>query len=146
MTVATREQIINALLVRLSASGQFKTIGRRNRNTESIPPHETPALLLVQHSEKYARPAINLPPKRTISLRAIVYSDVGGNENAIPASVINNLVDAIDTAMIPDDPASQRCTLGGLVYSALIEGDVIEAPGDVTGKGLAIVPIQILIP
>jgi hypothetical protein len=144
--MATREEIINALFNRLAASGPFKTVGRRNRDPESIPPCETPALMLVEHSEKNARPAPNLPPKRTMSLRAIIYSDVGCDENAIPASLVNNLLDAIDAALVPDDPSSNRCTLGGLVYSVVIEGDVIMAPGDVTGKGLAIMPIQILIP
>ena len=143
---ASRETIINALFAKLSASSAFATAGRRNRDPESIPTSQTPALLLVEHSEKYIVQAIPLPSKRTINLRAIIYTDVGNDDNAIPATVVNNCLDAIDAALKPDDLQSQRCTLGGLAYSAKIEGDVVKAPGDVTGKGLAIVPIQILIP
>jgi hypothetical protein len=143
---ASRETIINALFTKLVTSGQFNTTGRRNRDPESIAPEQTPALLLVEHTEKYAIPSPSLPAKRMINLRAILYTDVGDDDNAIPATVINNLLDGVDAALVPDDPTSQRCTLGGLVYSVKIDGDVIKAPGDVTGKGLAIVPLQILIP
>jgi hypothetical protein len=144
--MASRETIITALFTKLAASGDFVTTGRRNRDPESIPSNQTPALMLVEHSEKYAVPSPSLPVKRTINLRAILYTDVGDDDNAIPAMVVNNLLDGVDAALVPDDPTSQRCTLGGLAYSVKIDGDVIKAPGDVTGKGLAIVPLQILIP
>jgi hypothetical protein len=38
------------------------------------------------------------------------------------------------------------CRLGGLVASLTINGEVIKAPGDISGKSLAIVPIRILLP
>ena len=144
--MTSRETIINALFQRLANAGGFNTTGRRNRDPESIKTADTPALLLVEHSEKYTVPSPSLPGKRAINLRAIVYTDVGDNDSAIPATIINNQLDAIDAALVPDDPTSGRCTLGGLVYSVKIDGDIIKAPGDVSGKGLAVVPLQILIP
>ncbi len=136
---ASREQIMTALLSRLAGSGEFATIGRRNRRPESIAAINTPALMLVEHSETYERPSPNQPPIRTLEVRAIVYCDVGQDENAIPSSIVNQLLDGIDSVMVPDSRMLGRCTLGGLVYSAMIDGDVIKAPGDVTGKSLAVV-------
>lgn len=142
----TREQVMAALLAKLAGSGEFATVGRRNRDPELIAAANTPALILVEHSETYVRPSPSLEPIRTLEVRAIVYSDTGQDENAIPSSIVNVLLDGVDAALAPDDMSSNRCTLGGLVYSARIEGALIKAPGDVTGKGLAVIPIKIVIP
>lgn len=144
--MTAREQAINALLAKLAATAEFATVGRRNRSPETIASVSTPALMLVEASEEYKRPSPSVPPIRTLRVSAIIYYDVGDNENAIPASVINPLLDGFDAALVPDDPISGRCTLGGLVYSVLIEGEMLKAPGDVTGKGLAVVPIAIVLP
>lgn len=143
---ASREQIMAALLSRLAASGEFATIGRRNRRPESIAAINTPALMLVEYSETYERQAPNLPPVRTLEARAIVYCDAGQDENAIPSSMVNTLLDGIDAVLVPDNPVLGRCTLGGLVYSAMIDGDIVRSPGDITGKSLALVPIKIIVP
>ncbi|MEI9917085.1 MAG: hypothetical protein WDN29_16280 [Methylovirgula sp.] len=36
--------------------------------------------------------------------------------------------------------------LGGLAYSVIIDGETETAPGDITGKAIAVVPITILLP
>jgi hypothetical protein len=144
--MTTREQVMNTLLDLLAGSGEFATVGRRNRSPESFSPATTPALMVVKHSESSVRQSPNLPAKRTLNIRAIIYIDVGDDENAIPESIINNLLEGFDAVMKPDDPGTGKCTLGGLVYSAMIDGDDVEAPGDVTGKGLAIVSIKVILP
>ena len=143
---ASREQALTALLAVLSKSGEFKLIGRRNRDPEAIGPDQSPALLLLEHSEIYKRPSINLPPIRQLTVMAVVYNDVGSDENAIPSSAVNNVLDQIDALLKPDDMIKNVFTLGGLVSSALIDGEVTKAPGDMTGKSLAIVPIKITFP
>jgi hypothetical protein len=142
----TREQATNAVLQKLVATGAFNMIGRRNRDPESIPTNETPALFVLNHSETNLRPRPNTPPIRTLHIRVVVYTDAGGSESAVPSSTIAALLEIVDAAFAPDDVSSNRCTLGGLVYSAIVQGETIEAPGDVTGKGLAIVPIEVIIP
>jgi hypothetical protein len=142
----TREQIMTALLTTLTASGNFPTYGRRNRHPETIAATNTPALILVGHGETYERQSPSLPARRTLDVDAIIYTDVGQNENAIPDSILNPLLDGLDASLMPDSPGTGRCTLGGLVYSAMIDGEIVKAPGDVTGKGLAIVPIRVIIP
>jgi hypothetical protein len=143
--MATREEIATALLAKLAATGAFVMYGRRLLGPESIPQNQTPALCLVDANELYESQARNLPSKRMLMLDAIVYVDVGSDVNAVPATPLNNALDAIDTALKADS-GQGFCTLGGKVHSAKITGEVQKAPGDVTGKGLAIVPIEVLIP
>lgn len=142
---ATREAIVAALLAKLTAAATWGEIGRRNRDPNNIASPGAPALLLIKHHEHYEAPSLNLPARRTMNMLAVVYIDVGSDENGIPDAVLNPLQDAIDGALAPDDPQG-RCTLGGLVASCRISGEVTNAPGDVTGKGLAIIPIDILLP
>ena len=152
MTIAaTREQIMEALQARLqgiivNGSPAFNAVTRRNVSPETIVSAGQAALALVKHHETYHRPSPAQPPRRTLTIMAIVYIDVGANANAIPDAVLNPIQDAIDAALAPDDNVRGTCTLGGLVYSAMIAGEVIAAPGDKTGKGLAIVPIDVIIP
>lgn len=143
--MTTREQAMDALLALLSTAGTFSAIGRRNRDPQGIAAVGAPALILVEHSESYRVQSTIVPPIRYLLVRAIIYSDVGNDDNAIPASAINNLLDAIDVKLLPDSPMG-KCTLGGLVQSVVIDGEVIKAPGDITGKSLAILPIKILLP
>ena len=142
----TREQVMEALLARLAKAGPFKTVGRRNRNPETIPARDTPALILVEHSEGYRNVSTQQPSVRKLMVRAIVYSDIGADENAIPAAVVNPILDAIDAALAPATPSSGPCTLGGLVQSVVIDGTIVKAPGDITGKSLAMVPLVVLLP
>lgn len=146
MTATSREAILTKLFAVLSATGSFVTIGRRNRDPESLNATETPALFMVEHSEDYDRKTSSLPAIRRITVKAIFYRDIGADLNAIPATDINNILDALDVALLPDDPMTNRCTLGGLVQSVQIDGTIEKAPGDVTGKSLAVVPLKIVWP
>ena len=139
----TREQVAEALLAKLAAGQAYQTTGRRNRDPENIP---TPALLLLEFGETTERQSVNLPPKRIWRYRAVIYVDAGGDETVIPASLLNPFVDAIDAALVPDDPLQGRSTLGGRVYSALVKGETIRSPGEVTGRAAAIVPIEVIVP
>ena len=139
----TREQVMSALVTRLSSSS-FVTVSRRNRGVESLPQSATPALMVVGHKEAFDRAAVSLPAKIILHVLAIIYVDVGTDENAVPDSVLNPLLDTLSASLVPDSPQTGRCTLNGLVQSVMIDGEIEKAPGDITGKGLAVVPIQII--
>jgi hypothetical protein len=141
-----RETVMAALLQKLAASGTYALIGRRARDPETVAVAGSPALMLIGHTETYTRTHQNLPPVRTLGCKAIIYIDVGNDETLVPDAIINPLLDGIDQALIPDDPGSGFCTLGGIVYSILINGEIIKAAGDISGKGLAIIPIEIVLP
>ena len=141
-----RETAVNALLTKLTGLGLFTIIGRRNVSPETIATPNNPALLLLTHHENYVRLDFAQPPKRTLTVMAVVYIDTGTDENAVPDTVLNTLQDAIDGALSADDRSTGRCTLGGVVFSAHIKGEVVRAPGDKTGKGLAVIPIELVLP
>lgn len=141
--MTTREEAVQAVFAKIGTNSYVER-SRRMRDPESVAPANTPVLFLLEHSESFERPSASLPPSRVLHLRAFIYSDVGDDENAIPASTINALLDELETNLKPDDQG--RCTLGGLVHSVMIDGDISKAPGDITGKSLAIVPIRVLIP
>ena len=100
--------------------------------------------MVVGHKEAFDRAAVSLPAKIILHVLAIIYVDVGTDENAVPDSVLNPLLDTLSASLVPDSPQTGRCTLNGLVQSVMIDGEIEKAPGDITGKGLAVVPIQII--
>lgn len=142
---ASRETILNALFAQLSALAAFKLTSRRDREPELIGPAQSPALFLVEPGEKYERPSIALPPKRTIRVDVIFYNDVGPEPNSIPLTIVNNALDALDAALTPTS-ATYLNTLGGLVDVVYIDGEVEKRTGAKTGKAAAIVPICIRLP
>lgn len=144
--MATREQIMTALLALLKNSGDFAEVSRRNRGGEVITPELSPAIFLVEDHEEYIRPSPSLPPVRRLQVSAIFYNDIGDDQNAIPSTAINNALDQLDALFIPDDSSYGTFTLGGLVKSVMISRELAKAPGDITGKSLAIVPILIEMP
>jgi hypothetical protein len=144
--MATREQILNALLAVLTTTGSFALVSRRDRAPEQIGPGQSPALFLIDKGEHYERKSLNLPPIRTLRVEAIFYNDVGADLNLIPTTIVNNALDALDAAMAPDNPRTGLFTLGGLCYSCLISGEMPKVSGAKTGKGGAIVPIEIELP
>ncbi len=141
-----RETVADALFDALVATNLFTSKTRRNRSPTSFGPDQCPALILRNSSDVYRNPSPNEPIK-TFNFAALLYFDAGNNQNTIPDQQINNLLDELDVNFfVPDNAAEQRFTLGGLVFSCEIDGKIIRAPGDVTGKSLAIVPIKIVLP
>ncbi len=145
-----RETVMNALLARLAtataAGVPFKASGRRVRDPENVPGDQRPALYLVEHEDDWERPAINLPAKTSMTVWALVYTDVGMNEDLIPMTQINQFIQAIEALLAPDTPVLNRFTLGGLVFNCMLKGRGIRAAGDTTGKSLAALPIEIIFP
>lgn len=145
--MATREQIMAALFTVLSGTSTFITKGRRNRDPEGLKPAQTPALFLVEHDDEWNRKTgINAPAVRLLNAKAILYIDTGADENAIPSTFINNALDSMEAAFAPDNLVLGTFTLGGLVRACHLDGTSTRASGDVTGKGLVVVPIRILMP
>jgi hypothetical protein len=145
MTTLTREGVANALLAAIGAPGYFVTTGRRMRDPSAITPAQSPACFVVIEKEDIKR-EISTPVKRMLTFTAFVYNDVGANLNAFPETALNNAMEALETALKPDDFARNVCTLGGLVQAVLMRGTVHRAPAELTGKALALVPIDVILP
>jgi hypothetical protein len=59
---------------------------------------------------------------------------------------LNDCLDAIENAFAGATDLQGKQTLGGLVYHAYIDGQIIKIPGDEDGQGMLVVPITLLVP
>lgn len=151
--MADREQIFNALFLKLQAV-TFPPIGPTNATTwvetgrrlklwGDVDPTQQPAMFMTDHDEDYKQPGRSVPPRRFLPAKVWCYARC--NE-LVGSTIINTMLTAIETALTPDDRTDNVQTLGGLVYTAWIEGTIIKDPGDLDDQALLIVPIQILWP
>jgi hypothetical protein len=127
----------------VSLSSGFLTTGRRLLKWTDV--SSQPALFLRSEDEESEWPQ---GPLQTLTLRAeaYIYSNAGANPDVVPETMLNNLLDAIDAAMAPDNAQSRLFTLGGLVAWCRIVGRIEKDTGDLDGQAMARVPIEILVP
>src|SRR5690242_6172659 len=121
-----------------------QTCSRRMRLWSNMTAAEKPAIFLAEHKETIERSIEGLPPLRKIMANIFVYIDSTDPE-CVPITAMNNIIDAIFTALRPQFPAEEQ-TLGGLVAHCWIEGEILKDPGDLDGYGIAILPVSIVLP
>jgi len=133
-----REQILAALADRLKSVGGIATFDRRLRHWEEVPPAEQPALFMLAAGQTVESTGRGLPALR-VNVNLYLYSRTDGPDSQ------NDLLDALDDALEPDDGECEN-TLGGLVESCRIEGQIETDEGLLDRQSVAIVPIVILVP
>lgn len=169
--MTTRETIMDALAdkwlsLRIGDKPIFRTVTRRWQNWQDDPSAvrmPMPALVQWEVSESITKSGRGIPSVRTWEVHLLCYAMIpdaqGGvvpgtpNKTTGGASIINPIIDAIETALAPpaiplvDDTWGTQ-TLGGLVEDCWIEGTTVKVLGDGDPSGLcaAIIPIKILVP
>ena len=150
----SRESLYAALFAKFASlsftSGDattFITNSRRLKHWEEVEPEGFPCLFQVQAKET-VKQVRGLPPKWGLELLLYIYVKTNGQSDptAIPSQLLNPIMDAIDTALRPDDLKSGTCTLGGLVSHAWISGPVETSEGNLGDIEVAVVPIEIVVP
>lgn len=121
----------------------FLTTGRRLKMWSAVAAQ--PALFLDDRGTEYPGHPTGLPPKRLLMADAWIYSNAGKNPDAVPATALNALLDAIEAALAPS-PVTNTQTLGGLVTHCWIEGKPEYYSGHLDGQAIAMVPISMLVP
>jgi hypothetical protein len=121
----------------------FLTTGRRVIPWNKV--SSQPALFLRGADEDLEYPG-TLLQSQTIDAEIWIYTNAGQNPNAVPETALNNLMDAIQAAFVPDVPGTGRFTLGQLVQWCRLEGRVIKDPGDTSGQAIALMPVKITVP
>lgn len=122
----------------------FQTVGRRLRQPEAIADY--PAMFMIELGETH-------PPRRSTDMARVglgveiwIYTHFGQDPDAEPASALNALLDAIQTAIDPPPNQSggyrQNLGLHGIHYCR-IEGDLAKDPGFAGGLAGAIIPVVI---
>ena len=137
-----REPIYAALFALVQSAAPFVTASRRLRHWSDVGAAEQPALFMIQKSET-AEERRPLPVKWRAAVALYLYAQAP-DELTPPASVLNPLLDAVETALAPD-PASHVQTLGGLVSHCWIAGRIQTDEGVLGGQAVAIVPVEILV-
>ncbi len=140
-----RETIMTALFNLVSASASFATTSRRLQLWSNVAPSDRPALFLCERGGTYARAGEAVPESVTLNVDIFLYTDAGKDQSAVPATTLNNLIDAVDAALAPDALTGLQ-TLGGLVSHCWIEGRIMKDAGDLDGDGIAVIPVRILVP
>ena len=137
----SRETVYAALYARLEKAAGFVTTSRRLKHWSDVPPEAQPALFIAQRTEQVTR-APGLNPVYDLGVDVYLYAQTTEAEDS-PASAINPLMDAVDAALAPDNVMTNKCTLGGLVQHAWIEGQIETDEGLLGEQGVAIIPIRI---
>jgi hypothetical protein len=144
-----REQIYTALFALLQNAANFKTVGRVWVPSNKLDPPQLPALFLVENNEHARQTAPGRPAKWLLDVDVVIYtrnegeSQVPGAESYVPAMALNNLLDAVESALAPPSSTNVQ-TLGALVQHCWIEGEIEKDAVLQGANSMAVVPVRIL--
>lgn len=139
-----REPVHAALFALLSQSSKFITASRRVKHWADVPSAaDQPALFLSSRGQVATVRQPGMPPIWDLAFDAIVYVKTTGEPDLSPATLMNPLLDAIEAAMAPDNFATRKLTLGGLVEHCWIEGEITTDEGVLGDQGVALIPILV---
>jgi hypothetical protein len=119
----------------------FQTAARRLADPN--PEQDMPALYLIEMGEMHSWQGEKLMVQ--LDCQAWIYTKVGATESAVPASMLNILMDGIERALYPT-PRGFRQQLGvsGVIYCR-IDGEVQKDPGHMGGLASITIPLTILV-
>jgi hypothetical protein len=119
----------------------FQTTARRLRDPAAE--QDMPALYLVELNELHGYRGSTSAIVVELNCEAWIFTRVGADENAVPAAMLNLLIDAVERALNPNDTRfRQNLGLRGVLY-ARIEGELQKDPGHSAQTAMAVIPIKI---
>jgi hypothetical protein len=138
-----REPIYKALFAKLSAIDGIVTASRILLHWDDVSPNQQPAMFLAQDTQQ-AEQITGFPTKYLLGAKVWIYAHRDTSEE-VPSAQINNILDALDAALMPDPSPTFKQTLGGLVEHCWISGAIETDEGTLGNQAVAIVPIQMLV-
>jgi hypothetical protein len=136
-----REAIHAALAAKAYSVADFQLKSRRLKFIDEMNSPEFPACFVVWKRDIVEQEE-NAGEVFGMFFEVWVYVDAGGEPDIEPVKGVIAIVDKLHAALKPVDGSRQ--TLGGLVYTCKIEGE-IETDGGVLGaKSIAIIPIKVV--
>lgn len=141
-----REAIFVALFDLLKAVPGITVAERRLRHWSDVQSAEQPYLCLAQGGQtaQQGDPAKGVPTKWTLEADIYLYALTTGGQT--PSTVLNPIVDAVESALQPQYPDIEKYqTLGGLVQHCWIEGNIDTDEGTLGDQAVAVIPIKILV-
>ena len=137
-----REAIYSALYDKLNTIQGFRTVSRRFKLWSELQPEQMPACMMVQAGEVGMQEG-GTPTRWEMSVDILIYT-FQADDTISPTPQLNSLLDAVEALFAPDDPASNRLTLGGLVTRAWLSGNVEIFEGVIANHSVAAIPVRIL--
>lgn len=144
----TREQLdvaFESLFDPLLNSGALKTVSRRFRFWDQVTSADKPCMFITKFNEQNNAGNISTPTIITANYGLWIYTDAGQDQNSIPMTTLNNLLDSVSSAFV-GSPIFGNVTLGGIAIDVRISGEIKITDGSIDGNGVAFVPVKILIP
>jgi hypothetical protein len=125
----------------------FKVATRKLTQWDGLGGEDQPALMMRQRTET-ARYQKGIPVLWTLGIDLYMYVSTGAQNDMtiIPSQILNPLLDALESALVHDDPAMATCTLGGVVSHCSIDGPIEIYEGTMGDEAVALVPITVLVP
>ena len=119
----------------------FQTVERRLRDPNAE--QDMPALYLVELNEVHGYRESTRAMLVELNCEAWIFTRVGADQNAVPAGMLNILIDAVERALSAG-PERFRQNLGleGVLYCR-IEGELQKDPGHSAQTAMAVIPIKI---
>ena len=140
--ISYRELIAKRLFARFTATPGFTTISRNYRHWTDVAPSEQPALFIRQVRQSNEQEK-GIPTKWTFEFELAVYAHAD-NPDDVPTTIQNNLIDAVEYALRPDDWNTHCLTLGFTVSHCWINGAIETDEGLLGQQTVALIPITIL--
>ena len=147
MNVA-REVVATALFnllkaTQVNSAAAFVTTGQNPKIWSNTTPGDQPAMYLIDVGETVVQNQAYGLSKYVLHFEILVYVRADASPLAIPATQLRTLRDAID-AQMQSVPPGERQTLGGVVYHAWIEGDVLVDTGILDKQCVIMIPVKVL--
>jgi hypothetical protein len=148
--IVAREAVATALFnllaaTQISSQPAFKTTSRRAKVWSNTNNADQPAMYLIHTGEQVLQNQIFGVPKYLLHFEVVIYARADANPAIAPDTQINSLLDAIDAQMQTTTPPGERQTLGGLVYHAWIEGEILIDTGILDQQVAIMVPVKVRI-
>lgn len=143
--MSTRENIGTALLATLAAAAGVAVASRRFTPIDEVAPGDMPYLILLQDQETednafYA--AGGQTSLKKLHFKALLYALGDGTENSLPITQLNNMVDAIETALRSKAPIQQQLNVAGIQWAS-INGTISFDGGSYGNLGVALIPLEV---
>jgi len=119
----------------------FQTVERRLRDPNAE--QDMPALYLVELNEVHGYRESTRAMLVELNCEAWIFTRVGADANAVPAAMLNTLIDAVERALsAAPEGFRQNLGLHGVHYCR-IEGELQKDPGHSAQTAMAVIPIKI---
>ena len=147
---ASRESIYAALFALFTpllgtedTPGPFVTISRKWVPFSECDRTQQPALYQMQDDQTSDQKQAMGLPRWTLRAQLYLYSSPDQASDVIPSTQLNNLLDAVEGALMPQF-AGEKQTLGGLVQNCWIDGKITIIEGVLGQQAVAVIPISML--